>query len=379
VIPLVKLAVIQKVIPPYRVPVFSGLSRMYNLGVFHSRKRKSSSFTLASNLPFPNRKLAACFYYRGDTHLVQNIMPLLRFKPRVIISEFALGFVSFWILLLMRPVLGYKLIAWTHGVRADEVDNPFTRPQARLKRWVYNKVDAILTYSAGRQKVLQTHLKNSEKVFLARNTLDTNALNLIYNRLLEKEREQVKKELGFTYSFNLVYIGRLRPEKGIAFLLDAFRLISKEVDAELHIIGNGQDEVLISNAMGQGLPVRFHGPIYDEEQTGRLLYACDLLLNPGMVGLSIVHGFCFALPCITLEMQDGWPQHSPEVEFLQDGVNGMLLTKDSFAHQVALLLQDHQRLEAMRAAALNTARSDCSMQIMLDGFRDCISFTLKSK
>jgi hypothetical protein len=46
---------------------------------------------------------------------------------------------------------------------------------------------------------------------------------------------------------------------------------------------------------------------------------------PGHTGLSIVHSFCYGKPFIALE---NYKNHPPEIDYLENGVNGLLLSGD---------------------------------------------------
>lgn len=369
-----KIALVQKVIPPYRVPVFSRLTALHDVVVFHSRKRKKSNFTVVENPPFPNRYLKSCYYSDSDTTLIQNLWPALRLRPRIVICEFALGFASFWILFMLRRVMGYKFVAWTHGVTGQELNHPFSNRKSKFKRWVYNRVDALITYSPLRQRILQNHVKNPEKVFLAQNTLDLGPILKLQDEFEKTGRGAIKQELGFTKKFNLMFMGRLRPEKDIPLLLDVFEEIQSHLDVELHIVGNGSEESKVNEAIHRGLPIRYHGPVYGDKDSGKMLFASDLMVMPGMVGLSIVHGFAFGLPIVTVAHHKGGPNHSPEIEFLKDDVNGIFAQRDDLAERIISLLQDEAKIKQMRIEALRTAKEDCSIDKMIQGFSDCIAF-----
>jgi hypothetical protein len=61
---------------------------------------------------------------------------------------------------------------------------------------------------------------------------------------------------------------------------------------------------------------------------------------PGLVGLAIVDSFAAEAPIITTSV----PYHSPEIEYLEDGVNGILVrdeySPDQFAQAVLEVLTD---------------------------------------
>lgn len=368
-----QLAIVQKVVPPFRAPVFRAMAEELDMVVCHSRKKSSRTKPLASELDFQNLYLKSWYYRDSDTALVQDLRPLLfRVRPRVVVCDFALGFASFWILFLTRRLFGFKLAVWTHGIRGNEMDRPFRSKRAMFQLFLLNRLDGVVSYSEKRSEILRQYVRNPEKIFLAKNTLDTVSLQREFERLELSGRKNVAKEVGFTHRFNLVFLGRILPEKDVAGLLSAFAKVHGNHDVCLHIVGPGPIAELEAKASAEGIPVRFHGAVYDQEQVGKILYASDLLVMPNAVGLAIVHAFCFGLPILTTEMDSAAEPaiiHGPEIEYLKPGINGMLCKKEGLAIAIDELLSNPSDLLHMREAALHTAREECNVGQLLDGFK----------
>jgi hypothetical protein len=76
------------------------------------------------------------------------------------------------------------------------------------------------------------------------------------------------------------------------------------------------------------------------------------MLLPGHIGLNLLDGFAAGLPTVTTSV----PQHAPEVEYLEDGVNGVMLpsssSPSSYAAEVTALLRDSEALRLLSAKAL---------------------------
>ena len=68
--------------------------------------------------------------------------------------------------------------------------------------------------------------------------------------------------------------------------------------------------------------VVFHGAIHDDVKTGEILFACDMMVMPGYLGLSVNHAFCFDCPVMSFEQQKNGPFHSPEVEYVINNKTG---------------------------------------------------------
>jgi glycosyltransferase involved in cell wall biosynthesis len=91
----------------------------------------------------------------------------------------------------------------------------------------------------------------------------------------------------------------------------------------------------------------------------------QVFLNPGLVGLTILEAFAAGLPVVTADFRN----HSPEIEYLVPGVNGVITAADreSYASAVVNLLDDDALRASLREGALATARSH-SIEAMVENF-----------
>ena len=118
--------------------------------------------------------------------------------------------------------------------------------------------------------------------------------------------------------------------------------------------------------------LRYEGPQFGGDKVACLSMA-QVCLNPGLVGLGILDAFCAGLPMITTDL----PVHSPEIEYLDPGVNGLMTPPRAadYADGVLALLRDPPRLAAMRAAA-RAAAERFSIETMVGNFsagvRECL-------
>jgi glycosyltransferase involved in cell wall biosynthesis len=139
----------------------------------------------------------------------------------------------------------------------------------------------------------------------------------------------------------------------------------------LVVIGDGTQRGELERE-GEGLPIRFRGAIYDEAELARYFKLADLLVLPGRVGLTCVHGFANGVPCITT--RGGIVEQSPEYEYVEHGYNGLILPSDDPAvHAGAIrdLLEDLEALGQLGAGAEETARR-LTMDRMVRGFEDAV-------
>jgi len=75
---------------------------------------------------------------------------------------------------------------------------------------------------------------------------------------------------------------------------------------------------------------------------------------PGLVGLVLIDCFVAGVPLITTDNNI----HSPEIAYLQNGVNGVMTSFDEniYAQQVVALLKDRHRLIKLQKGCRETAK-----------------------
>jgi glycosyltransferase involved in cell wall biosynthesis len=78
--------------------------------------------------------------------------------------------------------------------------------------------------------------------------------------------------------------------------------------------------------------VHFRGEVADQVEVARHMRVATAVVIPGAVGLAANHAFAQGVPLITKK----GPFHGPEVEYLEPGVNGLIVDGDAAALAGAL-------------------------------------------
>ncbi len=112
--------------------------------------------------------------------------------------------------------------------------------------------------------------------------------------------------------------------------------------------------------------IKVMGPRFDTDKV-ELMMLGKLFLMPGLVGLAVVDAGAAGLPTITT----AFPYHSPEIAYIEDGKNGMIVkdwqNPQAYADAVVDVLRDRPRQLAMSKAA--SAMADrISIEAMADNF-----------
>ena len=116
----------------------------------------------------------------------------------------------------------------------------------------------------------------------------------------------------------------------------------------LVIIGDGPSADIIRAAAPERPWLRWLGALTGREKAQWFAVA-DLVINPGAVGLHILDSFCAGAPMVTVRDS----RHGPELAYLENGVNGMIVNGDAraYAGAVTSLLRDGARLDVLERSA----------------------------
>ena len=208
-----------------------------------------------------------------------------------------------------------------------------------------------------------------ERVSRVMNSTDTNAMREIRLALPPETKQLVREELGMGNGPAALYLGGVYGHKRPEFVIEAARHLRSIIpDFEMLVIGDGSSGHLMSAAAAEHSWFHHLGSCYGDERVA-LASVASIQLMPGLVGLNIVDAFALGIPTLTT----GIDYHSPEIEYLEDGVNGIMASKHStpreYAQIAANLLGDHDRLAAMQVEADRSAR-ELSVEEMARRFAD---------
>lgn len=257
-----------------------------------------------------------------------------------------------YLLLLRRPFGGPKLAFFGHG-RGYQSDDPNGFAE-RFKRFWASKVDWWFTYTPSGADAVAASGFARDKITVFNNSIDTSAITRSLADITEAERAAVRESL-LNGSHNVgVYVGGMYAQKRIGFLIEAARRIRALVpDFQLLIIGGGEDAGLAEAAAAQHGWIHYVGPKFGREKS-LLVSLGRVFLMPGLVGLAVLDAFAYGTPMVTTAL----PYHSPEIDYLRDGENGIIVPEadDAGAYAVAVaevLVDDGLRDRLNRAAALD--------------------------
>lgn len=369
--------VVQRAIPFFRQAIYRRLADRFETRFVYSGTQFESLPT-ATGLPLTVARTRRFPASPTPCLTWMNLSGLIReFRPDLVISECALSLASTWPLLLGRAQRKYRLLFWTHGYEDYWRTAPRMTAGDRLRKRWFAWSDAIIFYGERGCHEVAATIGEEQKLFVAPNTADAEALEAAYQAVGKDSRAVVRARLRFADGLNLVYLGRLIADKEVATLPRLMAAIwAKRPEARLHIIGGGPEEPSLRHAFaGRGDAVMFHGPITDPVVKTAYLYAADLLLSPGYLGLNVVDALACGCPVAYLDQRVLKRKHSPEEAYLRDGLDSLKgATAADLAERIAHAAAQAGELDRLREPARRTFGDRCGIEHQLAGILAAIAF-----
>lgn len=371
-----KVLIIQRIFSNYRKPIYDRLAAEYELRLLHSKNR-SGIKQVETSYSFLTKRWK---YYKKETTIYLPVLKCIRhFKPDVIIHEFNPSLPSIFILFLLRPFFGFKVIQWGHGINSEKILKK-KRLSILLRQLIGMFSNAIILYGNLSKKYF-LNLVNPQKIFIAPNSLDTDELNQYRYEFDKKGLETIKDELNIFSKYNIMFVGRMLDHKFVPDMYFdlIFKVNSKIDDLQFHIIGDGTVKNEFNERLDKAgvINVNLYGSMYGID-LAKYLYVSDLLLNPGYLGLSIIHAFSFGTPVVSLMESKKGPYHSPEVEHVIQMNTGYLAkNKNEIIEFIVTYFQDDRLRSYMKKNTLSIIENEININHMLAGINNAINYVTK--
>ena len=180
----------------------------------------------------------------------------------------------------------------------------------------------------------------------------------------EAVRARARRRLAAPNEAIIMHLSNFRPVKRVVDVVRVFAQVARALPAQLVLVGDGPDRSAaewLAHDLGIHRRVHFMGK---QDRVNELLPLADLMLMPSELesfGLAALEAMACKVPAIATR-GGGVP------ELIDDGVNGLLYDVgdvEAMAAGAVDLLQDRDRLEAMRDAARQTARTRFCSSLVL--------------
>ena len=242
---------------------------------------------------------------------------------------------------------GSKFAYWGHGKNFQSQGNSFLSDL--IKDYFLLKCDWWFLYTKASLKVIEERTSEFKDYTILNNAIDTSEMKQYRSEISENTTINKYREWGVGDGPIALFLGSLSKEKRLGFLIDSARLIRKMIpNFQLVIVGSGN-----MPSIPEGIDwIHFLGRLegYDKALA---ISGAKVMLNPGMIGLSILDAMAFGVPTITCDVE----YHSPEIAYLTHEKIGLIISDDvfSYATVVTSLLLDKEKLDYLKNGCLNDA------------------------
>lgn len=378
-----KVFLFLRIVPHYYLRVYELLNMALKNGlvVSYGQQLKNGFFSTPDDCFSFKTVRVKNFWLRGETAVWQHFWkPFHKYgRPDVVIMEHSPRILSLFPLYFYCKLNRIPFILWGHGGSRKRSVSESRSIRDVVHRSIIRASNAYICYTDGIKNEL-SKITNSQKLFVARNTLDTKALFAIRKEYEKEGKASVKKRLGLNKQRYICFIGRLLAEKRTDYLMDVYELVKQKFpETGLLIIGDGPMKAsLVDSAYGKGLEdVHILGSIPDLKQSGAYMFISDAMVMPGGVGLSVNHAFCFGLPVITQETGNDGPFHGPEVEYIGDGTTGFICKNGNKNEMAKSIFNVFENSNYFKKKTLNFCETNLSIETMIAGIKESIDFALK--
>jgi glycosyltransferase involved in cell wall biosynthesis len=366
------VAILQESVEEYRIRFFGVL--------YHLLAKQRIEMTLwvhEAGIPAKYRDLP---YLRplcclGKGRLQWARMPLEVKMADLLIQPQQVRHLSFLACLLWRRATGRLNAFWGHGRCFDpDFDQRWSE---KAKRWFSTRVDWWFAYNNLSARIIEDLGFPKERITSVMNATDTVELRTRLAEVKADGLDHWRHKLGIGPGPVGVFTGRLYVNKRVEFTLEAAMAIRERIPTfEMIFIGDGEDRKLVEAAVADHPWIHYPGPLQNADKVPYWAIA-DVLINPGVVGLVINDAMALGLPTLTTD----YPKHSPEIDYLEDGVNGLITSPwtgtKPFVDATVDLLNNPDRLAAMKRAAWTKGYS-FSAETMASTFAKGIAAALAS-
>jgi glycosyltransferase involved in cell wall biosynthesis len=353
-----RLAVLQRVLPAYRLPFFDALASACwgGLSLAAGQPQPDESIAVADHLEVARFNPVRNLHFRSPSSSAylcwqRGLLPWLEaWQPDALVVEANPRYLSTprlvrWMHAHHKPVLGWGLGTGSTGKESGWL--------AQRRRSFMLSFDGMLAYSRrGAEQYIAQDL-SPERVFVALNAVASRPTSLPPSR-----------PPAFAGQPGVLFVGRLQARKRIDVLLRACALLPEGLRPRLWVVGDGPARLELQDLAREIYPqAEFPGDKRGADLQPYFALA-DLFVLPGTGGLAVQEAMAAALPVVVAEgdgTQDdlvrphnGWQVPPGEVQAL--------------AAVLQQALSDPARLRRMGAESYRLALEEVNIETMVSVF-----------
>ncbi|WP_297500353.1 glycosyltransferase family 4 protein [Thermococcus sp.] len=295
-----RVLILHNQVAPYRLPLFERMKKNFDITVYFCELKSRDRMWktgLLSKFTFNWKVLEGLRVGSIILNTPTLLIKALRGWDAYLIADNVENIPATWMVAIASKISGKPLIVWS-----EKIDSPWNREvvgRSFLKRAVlkvhekalFSLADVIVAYSKKARKYLM-----KRGVFLGK---IVQGMQVMPEEVLPREDCAGIEERLRRYRRTILYLGYLRPEKGVEQLIESF--VSADVDACLLIVGTGPLKERLEREYSSSEKVVFYG--YAGENEKPCLYRmAEFLVLPTLRdswGLVVNEALYYGTPVIT--------------------------------------------------------------------------------
>jgi glycosyltransferase involved in cell wall biosynthesis len=375
-----KIAFVTNLPSHYHTRLFETIAKHYDTDFLFFSDGSETWIEKMNELKFGNYK---GIYVRGihltsrvriNTELVSR---LVRGKYEVIIQAISGRFelpATFFIAKILRKPFILWTNLWFHP------NTFFHKLSFQIMKYIYRHADAIVAYGYHVRDYLVSLGVDENKIFYSWNVTD----NDLFNKPVPDEAlEKLKTEYKLHGRRIILFVGRLSDEKGLIYLLQAYKQVPVELNASLLLVGEGKQRDALAQYVEDNNfeHVHFIGYVPYEELAAYYTLA-DVFVLPSVTTKTLKEVWGIVL---NEAMNRGCPVIATTAVgaavggLVQEGKNGVVVAeRDPKALRDAILqiLSDERKLQEMRNFTENAIKA-WDTNKSFKGFQEAIGYITK--
>ena len=208
-----KIAILQQIVPDYRVNFFNELYKKVDFELYVSKEGLEKSISTVNQ--DTNFKINIVKKINFVNLVIFQLIPFKNlFSKEIIIFEFNIRILSNILLLLIRMIAKKKNILWTHGI--TENMSFFSK---LIRIFFIKRASSIIVYeNSGKNNLVKLGIPK-ENIYVSKNSID--------NREMIKRIDYKQKK------FRITFIGRVIKDKNVGLLCNAFLNVLYKINSSI--------------------------------------------------------------------------------------------------------------------------------------------------
>lgn len=360
-----KIVIFERVLTHYRLKFYNFLVSNYDCEIIFLTKEipNSNGFnTDINNTKFKVIQISPViifgfeFYFFPLKYLNKNYILILLLSFKSITNS----------IYLISRLFGQKIYWWGHSQNfqkysySEDFKNFFKILMIKLS-------SGVLAYtSEEKNRFISKGIKNN-KIIILNNTVDTDTIFSLKTKISAHTTKSLIKEHSLKDKFVIGLIGRLHVYRNTEKAILAITNLNKiHNDIVLLIIGDGTEKLVLEKKYKHDPNITFIGSLENEHEISKYMTIIKFFINPGLVGLNLVHAMSYGKSSIIIKNKF----HSPEIDYLINNFNGIICKNSTsdFEQKIKKLIFDHELRNKLNDNAYQYVKQNLTIQMMSENF-----------